>query len=131
MRVIAHLISVALLLPALVVATAFLALDHVLSQLGWFAFFVALMHIALAALPWAFLACALLITLSVLGFSERYRWAAALCVAGMAIASSAVLAWIGDFPATPVDAGFFVPGAAALAISVWIAVSEWPARRDA
>ena len=130
MRVVAHLISIALLLPGLVVATAFLALDHVLSQTGWFAFFVALVHIALAALPWAMLACTLLITLSVFGFFNQYRWAAAICVAGIAIASSAVLARIGDFPATPVDAGFFVPGAAALAISVWIAVSEWPARRN-
>lgn len=130
MRVVAHLLSIALLLPGLVVASAFLALDDVISQTGWFAFFIALIEVAVAFLPWALFACTMLIALSMCGFSARYRWAAALCVAGIAIASSAVLVWIGEFPATPVDAGFFVPGAAALAISVWLAVSEWPPRLD-
>ena len=124
----AHLLSIALLLPGLVFATAFLAVDHVTSQTGWFAFFNALLNVALVMLPWALLSLVLLFALAIFGFSERHRWAAALCVAGIVTGSSSILLWIGGIPPALGDAWFFVPGAAALGIALWLAITEWPGR---
>jgi len=128
MRALAHLLSVALLLPGLVFATAFLALDHVTAQPGFLAFLAALLDVALIILPWALLSCVLLLVLALFGLSDRHRWAAALCVAGIVAGSTSILLWLGGIPATPADAWFLVPGVGALGIALWLAVSEWPGR---
>jgi len=129
MRVVAHLLSIVLLVPGLMFATVFLAADHVTSQTGWLAFFSALLDVVLVLMPWALLSMALLLALAICGFSARHRWAAALCVAGIVTGSTGVLLWLGDVPATAQDASVFVPGAVALGIALWLVVSEWPGRR--
>lgn len=124
----AHLLSIALLLPGLVFATAFLALDHITHQPGLLAFFSALLDVALLILPWMLLACIFLFVLALFGLSTRHRWAAALCVAGIVSGSTSILLWVGGIPARPADAWFLVPGMGAFAIALWLAVTEWPGR---
>lgn len=128
MRVLAHLLSVVLLLPGLLFAVAFLAVDHITSRPSWLDFFFAMLNVALILLPWALVMSVLLLAIAMFGFSARHRWAAALCVAGIVTASTAILLWLGDVPTKPEDAGIFVPGAVALLIAVWLSISEWPGR---
>ena len=126
MRVLAHLLSITLLLPGLIFAAAFLALDHVTSQTGWLAFLSALLNVWIAMLPWVIASFFVLLALAILGFSARHRWAAALCVATIVAGSTSILLWLGDIPSTPANASFFVPGAVAFLIALWLAISEWP-----
>ena len=125
MRAFAHFISVLLLLPSLVVATALVALDHVSSKAGFLAFLLSLLEIAAVLLPWLLLCLAFVIALASFGMSVRYRWAAAICVAAIAIGSTGIVFWLGERPAATIDA-FHLPAAIAIVIAVWLAVTEWP-----
>lgn len=130
-RIAAHLLSIVLLIPGLLFATAALAIGHLAAQTGLLAILGALLDIGLMLVPWAFLAAFLLLVLGFLGFFDRHRWAAALCVAGTAAGSSGVLLWTTDWPIPPGQAGIFVPSALAFAIALWLAASEWPRLADA
>ena len=129
MRIIAHLLSVILLLPGLTMAAAFLLLDHLAGQPGWVEFLTALLEIALILLPWGLLGViTALFLLSALGFSDRWRWAAAMIVGLIVAASTTVLLALGNGVPRLEQSGFFVPGAVAFVIAAWIAITEWPKR---
>ncbi len=126
MRELAHLLSVVLVVPSLAFASMFAALGHVTSATGFLAFLLAILESIVVLLPWLLACLALLIVLALLGFSARYRWAAAICVAGIAIGSTGVLVWLDNRTLTAGDAAFHVPAAVAVVIALWLAVSEWP-----
>jgi hypothetical protein len=126
MRTIAHLISVALLVPGLVVAAVMLALGHVTGQPDLLRFAGALLEVLLAFLPATFLVFVSWIALALTGFSRRLRRAGALAVAGVALGTGALMLRLGGPWAALSDAGVFVPGAFALAIAVSLACTDWP-----
>lgn len=129
MRIIAHLLSIVLLLPGLTMAAAFVLLDHLVRQPGWFEFLTALLEIALILLPWGLLGVIVgVFLLAALGFSDRWRWAAAATVAFIVAASTTVLIALGNGVLRLEQSGFFVPGAIAFVIAAWIAITEWPKR---
>lgn len=128
MRALAHLLSVVLLVPSLAFASLFVALDHVTSTTGFFAFVLALLESIAVLLPWILLCLAALIALALCGLSVRYRWAAAIAVAGIAIAATGFSLWMDQRSRALDDAAFHLPAVVALIIAVWLAVTEWPAR---
>ena len=130
MRELAHLASIILVIPSLLFASVFVALGHVNSQPGFLAFIYALLEVIAVLLPWLLFSFALLIALAMFGFSRRHRWSAAICVAGVAIACTGVLVWMGQAIADAGDAVFHLPAAIAVAISTWLAVTEWPASKS-
>jgi hypothetical protein len=105
-------------------------MDHITAQSGWLAFLGALLDVGLGMLLWTLVSGIALLVLALFGFSPRHRWAAALCVAGIVVGSSSILLWLAGFPAAPADASFYIPGAAALGIALWLIVTEWPGRPD-
>ena len=126
MRVVAHLVSVMLLVPGIIIAAVILAIGHVTGQADFGRFVNALLDVLLAFFPLAFLAVVVWFVIAVLGFSRRWYRAAAICVAAVAAGTSLVIAW----PASAADAldhwGVLVPGGIALIIGIWLASTEWP-----
>jgi len=130
-RPLAHVIGVLLVLPGAALAAAFLILGHAIASGSLTGFFGALLAVALWLIPWGFLATAVaLVALLAAGFSPRYRWFGALCVAALAIGSSIVVSTRGA-ESSGFSAGqllFFLPALLAAVIGLWLAVSERPRR---
>jgi hypothetical protein len=130
MRIVAHLFSVLLLVPGLIVAAALLALGHLRSQPDWYAWFNAVFDILLAFFPLAFLGFIAWLGLALMGFSTRLRRAGAICVGLVAAATTAMTIWL----SAPFDyashGGVFVPAAFALVIAIWLAATDWPDLRS-
>lgn len=132
MRPFLHLISVLFLLPGVALAAAFLILGHAIATSSLLGFFGALLEIALWLIPWGILAAiAATLMLVVGGFSLRFRWLAGICVAAIAIGSSAVVIALSARPDN-FSAGqltFFLPALIAAGIGVWLAATEYPRPR--
>ena len=126
MRIVAHLLSVVLLVPGIAIAAALLALDHVIGQPNLLALFNAVLEVMIASLPLAFLAFLVWLMIAVLGFSRRYYRTAALSVAAIAIGSAGVMMLRAGMPGLAEHTGVFVPGACALVIAIWLACTDWP-----
>ena len=130
MRYVAHLLSVLLLVPGIVVASALLALGHVAGQPTFARLVDALLDVLLASLPYALLVTVAWFALAVLGLSRRWHRVASTLVAAVAIGTSGVIFWIANAPEAWTAAGIHVPAALALVIAVWLASTDpVPARR--
>jgi len=131
MRPLLHLISILLVLPGVALAAAFLVLGHAIATASLFGFFGELLEVALWLIPWGILAAiAAMIALVSSGFSVRLRWFGALCVAAIAIGSSAVVFTLSarhdNFSAGQLL--FFLPALIAAWIGFWLAATERPRR---
>lgn len=130
MRMIAHLVSVLLLLPGIVVAAALLALGHLTGQPNFLRLVEALFDLLLAFFPLAFLVAVAWFALAALGFSQRWHRAASIIVAVVAIATTGTIVWVANVPPVWSEAGIFVPAAGAIVIAVWLASTDAAARRS-
>jgi hypothetical protein len=129
MRTLLYLSSVVLALPGIALAAAFLVLGSAIATHSLIGFLGVLLGTAVALLPWGLLAIAAALAALVLaGLSTRVRWLASLCVAALAIASSAVaIALIVAHGNGSVgQLAFFVPGAVSAVTGIWLAVRERP-----
>jgi hypothetical protein len=126
MRVVAHLISVLLLVPGIVVASIVVAIGHVTAQPDFARLVNAVLDLMLGFLPFALLVVVVWFALAVLGFSRRWQRAAAISVAAIAAATSAVILGSDGASALTERWGLLVPAAGALVISIWLASTEWP-----
>ena len=126
MRVVAHLISVLLLVPGIVVASIVVAIGHVTAQPDFARLVNAVLDLMLGFLPFALLVVAVWFALAVLGFSRRWQRAAAISVAAIAAATSAVILGSDGASALTERWGLLVPAAGALVIGIWLASTEWP-----
>jgi hypothetical protein len=125
MRIIAHLISVALLVPGIIVATAFVALGHMTGQPDFGHFVTAVLDVLLVFFPLGLLIIVLWLVLAVLGISQRWQRAAAICVGSIAAGTSLVILWpVGDSTA---PLGIVMPAVGSLVIAIWLASTEPPA----
>jgi hypothetical protein len=126
MRNLAHLLSVFLLLPNLVFASAFVIFGHTLAAATSFVdFLVRLFMDAAWVAPLACLALfVVLLVLVFLGLSDRRRWIAGLSIAILSIASTLVLLVMSGVPDSTDGWSFFLPGFLALAIGAWLALDN-------
>ena len=127
MRSLLHLINVALVLPAVALAAAFLLFGNAIATGSWLGFFGVLLDTAVWLLPWGLLVCFTVLVLLVLGgLTARFRLLASCFVAVLAVASAAVvLAMVfahGNFSADQVL--FFAPALVSASLGVWLAASE-------
>jgi len=132
MRALLHLTSVVLMLPGVALAGMFLILGHAIATQSLIGFLGELLAAALWLIPWGLLAaCSALLLLILGGLSPRYRWIAGVCVALLAVASTAVVLVL-SASHTNLSAGqllFFVPGLVAAAAGIWLAWTEFPRAR--
>jgi hypothetical protein len=126
-----HVLSVVLLLPSLIFASAFLFLGHAIAQQSLLGFFLQLLADASWLVSWGLLAAGAIAVLIVAGgFSIRFRWLASLMIALLALVSGLLVAGLSSSPVTLNNALFFLPGLVSLCIGGWLAVNEWPSSRD-
>lgn len=126
MRVVAHLISVLLLVPGIVIAAVLLALGHVSGRESLGQFILAILDLLLAFLPLAALTVALWLGLALMGFSRRLRRFAAIGIGAVALATAAVMLDYGAPWHGVDDAGIFLPQACALVLAVWLGWTDEP-----
>ena len=132
MRSLLHLLSILLALPGIALAGMFLVLGHAIATQSLFGFFGELLAVALWLIPWGLIGIAVaVIALIAGGLLPRCRRFAAAVVALLTIASSAVVFKLSAVAAAPGQLAFFVPAWVAVAISVWLAVTEKAPRRPA
>ena len=133
MRPLLHLLSVALVLPIVAFAFAFIILGRAIATGSLLGLLGRLLFDAIWIIPWAILAvCAVLLMITLGGLFVRTRWLAALCVAVLGIVSTAVVIvlTVVHSNASFDDLLFYVPGAVASYIGAWFALTERP-RREA
>src|SRR5437870_2346246 len=123
MRIIAHLVSVVLLVPGIIVSIALLALSHLALQTSPLGLMSALIDLALAFFPVAFALFALWLGFALMGFSTRLRRAGAIGVGAVAAATTIHIGWAA-WPAHAGNAGIVVPGVCALVITIWLASTD-------
>jgi hypothetical protein len=131
MRPLLYLLSLALALPGIGLAAAFLILGNAIAARSFLGFLGVLLDTFLWLFPWGLLGCmAAFVALVIAGVTARFRWLASICVATLAIGSSLVVLWIdvghGNF--SPGQLVFFVPALTAASAGIWLAVREWPPR---
>jgi len=130
MRIVAHLISVLLLLPGIVVSLVLVAIGHLAAQANLAAMVTALLELALAFFPVAFGLVVVWFALAVMGFSIRMRRAAAIGVGVVAAATTAYMTMATGAFDSAEHAGILVPGACALIIAIWLASTDWAEGND-
>ena len=125
MRKFAYLISLLLLLPTLVLACIFVIFGHVIAATSLFDFLFRLLMDAIWTVPLVGLGLlAVLLGLLVAGLSEQLRWIAALCVALLALASSAVVMAFSGVPDSLDGWLFFLPSFVSFGIGIWLATTS-------
>ncbi|WP_395684441.1 hypothetical protein [Dokdonella sp.] len=129
MRPLLYLLSLALALPGIGLAAAFLILGNAIATRSLLGFLGVLLDTFLWLFPWGVLACiAAFVLLVIGGVTVRFRWFASACVAALAIGSSLVVLALdvshGNF--SPGQLTFFVPALISASIGIWLAVREWP-----
>jgi len=126
MRIVAHLVSVLLLVPGIIVASIVVAIGHVTAQPDFTHLVNAVLDLLLAFFPFALLVVIAWFALAVLGFSRRWQRAAAISVAAIAATTSAVVLWPDGASALADRWGLLLPSAGSLVIGIWLASTEWP-----
>jgi hypothetical protein len=126
MRPLLYLLSFALMLPGLLLASGFIVLGHAIAGGTLVEFFMRLLSELALLVDWGILA-ALAFLLAVLtgGLFVRTRWLAAACVAVLAAASAIVLIALGSHPFSEGRWVVLLPGIASLWMSAWLALREW------
>jgi hypothetical protein len=131
MRPLLYLLSLALALPGIGLAAAFLVLDNAIAARSLPGFFGVLLDTFLWLFPWGLLGCmAAFVALVIGGVMARFRWLASTCVATLAIGSSLVvlaLAMVHD-NFSPGQITFVAPGLVSACASIWLVASEWSRR---
>jgi hypothetical protein len=131
MRILLHLVSVALLMPNLLLASGFLLLGHAIAGTNIFEFLDRLLSSALWLVTWGILAAVgFLIAIVVGGIMARWRWLAALCVTLLSLSSGIVLIVMGSGPYSAGQWLFLSPGLLSLCIGGWLTLTEWPRKPD-
>jgi hypothetical protein len=125
MRIVAHLISVLLLLPGIIVSVVMLAIGHLSAQGNVTALVTALLELALAFFPVAFALVIGWFALAVMGFSMRMRRVAAIGVGVIAAVTTAYMTMAAGVYDSGEHAGILVPGVCALVIAIWLASTDW------
>lgn len=125
MRPLAYLLSFALMLPGLVLASGFIVLGHAIAGGTLVEFFMRLLSEFVLLVDWGIIvALSFLVVILICGFFGRTRRFAASCVAVLAAASVIVLIGLGSHPFSEGRWVFLLPGVA----SLWM--SGWPAMQD-
>ena len=129
MRPLLHVLSVALVLPVVALASAFIILGRAIATGSLLGILDQLLTDALWIFPWGLLATfAVLIIITLGGLFSRTRWLAGLCVAILGVGGTATVMVLtaahsrlslGDLP-------ILVPGVIASCIGAWFA---WNDRR--
>jgi len=132
-RPVLHLFSVALVLPILALASAFVILDRAVAAGSLLGLFDQLLADAVWLIPWGLLAAgATLLVIALGGLFVRTRWLAGLCVAILGIGSTVVVIVLthGHSNASFDQLPFFVPGVVASCIGAWFTLTERPRQHD-
>ncbi|MFO1280892.1 MAG: hypothetical protein U1F51_00245 [Burkholderiales bacterium] len=127
MRPLLHLLSIALVLPVSALAAGFIVLGRAIAAGSLWAMLYRLLLDYLWLVPWGAIGIvATLLAIAAGGFHPRTRRLAASCVAGLGIVATLVVVAPqvlgGSFSFA--DIPFLVPGLVAIAVAVWIAVSD-------
>ena len=131
MRPLLHLISVALVLPVLALASLFVVLGRAIAAGSALSFLDQLLAHAVLLIPWGLLAAsAVLILIALGGLFVRTRWLAGLCVAILGLGSTVVVLvlTVGNSDSSLEELPFFIPGIVASSIGAWLALTERPGR---
>jgi hypothetical protein len=125
MRSLVYLLSFALMLPCLVLASCFIALGHAIAGGSLAEFFMRLLSELALLVDWGILAAlSFLLAVLVCGLFARTRRFAASCVAVLAAASAIVLIALGSHPFAEGRWTFLLPGVASLWMSAWLALQD-------
>ena len=127
MRAALHIASVALMLPNLVLASAFLLLGHAIGGRTLLGFFDRLITEAAWMMPWGLIAAgAGIIAMLGGGLFVQTRLVAAIAVAALSMMSVVVLIFLQSGPMSAGQWLFLAPGIVSIAIGAWLIVVEWP-----
>ena len=125
MRPLVYLLSFALMLPGLVLASGFILLGHAIAGGSLADFFMRLLSEAALLVDWGIVAAlSFLLAILVCGLIGRTRRVAASCVAVLAAASGIVLIALGSHPFAEGRWAVLLPGVASLWMSGWLAVRD-------
>jgi hypothetical protein len=126
-RPLLHLLSIILVLPSVVLASAFIILGRAIATQSLLGVFGQLLADAVWLIPWGLLAaCAIVLLVALGGFFVQTRRLAGLCVATLGIGSTVVLlvltishsnASLGQLP-------FLLLGIVSSGIGLWLAFIE-------
>lgn len=124
MRPLLHLLSIILVLPRILLASAFIILGRAIATQSLLGLLGQLLADALWLVPWGLLAaCAAVLLIALGGFFVQTRRMAALCVAilgiGSMVISLALIISHSNFTLNRLT--FFVPAAIASGIPLWLA----------
>jgi hypothetical protein len=125
MRVALYLLATFVLLPYVLLATAFIVLGHVLSGGTLLSLFDALLRAALWMIPWGLLAFAVAVfALLTLGLSDRLRWLGGLCLSLVACGCTASILLMSSAPSEPGQLLFMLPCLMIVIFGAWLAYAE-------
>ena len=125
MRPLVYLLSFALMLPGLVLASGFILLGHAIAGGSLADFFMRLLSELALLVDWGIVAAlSFLLAILVCGLIGRTRRFAASCVAVLAAASGIVLIALGSHPFAEGRWAVLLPGVASLWMSGWLAVRD-------
>ena len=131
MRESLHVLGTLVLIPYLLLAIAFVLLGQAIASGSLFSIFGTLLSQALWILPWGILGFVggICIVLA-LGLSARFRWLGGLCLCVLAAGCLAVLVLGSSSRIGFGELVFLLPCAMVLVYGMWLAVVEWPTRRQ-
>lgn len=125
MRVASYLLATCVLLPYVLLATAFVVLGHVVSGGTLLSLFDALLRAALWLIPWGLLAfAAAVFALLALGLSDRLLWLGGLCLSLIACGCTAVILLMSTTPIEPGQLLFMLPCIMIVIFGAWLAYAE-------
>jgi len=134
MRPLLHLLSIVLVLPSVLLASAFIILGRAIAARSLLGVLGQLLADALWLIPWGLIAaCIVILLIAAGGFYVQTRRLAGFCVALLGVGSTVVVLTftvshsnfsVGQLP-------FFVPAGVASCIGFWFAVIERPRNQDA
>ncbi len=125
MRPLVYLLSFALMLPGLVLASGFILLGHAIAGATLAEFLMRLLsEFALLVDGGILVALSILVVVLICGLFGSTRRFAASCVAVLAAASVIVLIALGSHPFSEERWVFLLPGIASLWMSAWLALQD-------
>jgi hypothetical protein len=120
-----YLLATCVLLPYVLLATAFILLGHVLSGGTLLSLFDALFRAALWLVPWGLLAFAAgVLALLALGLSDRLLWLGGLCLSLIACGCTATILLMNTTPIEPGQLLFMLPCMMIVIFGAWLAYAE-------
>lgn len=119
-RMLLHLLSVLLVLPSFLFASACLMLKRAFTRGSFWAFLDTIFSFLVVMLPWGMAVMIVgFLTLVAAGFSAEWRHAAAGAVIGLAVGSAAIMHRIAALKEWD-QVWFYVPGLASALIAGWV-----------